>query len=107
MFKKLWSVAIGLVIVGIILAGYFVFKPRFQARENIYNAVPIDAMLISEIGDFPDFIEKLQKRNLMWQEFLQIDVVKETHNDLLYLDSILQSNKLNRQPKRGFDNLHR
>lgn len=93
MFKKLWSVAIGLVIVGIILAGYFVFKPRFQARENIYNAVPIDAMLISEIGDFPDFIEKLQKRNLMWQEFLQIDVVKETHNDLLYLDSLLQSNK--------------
>ncbi|MDX2443279.1 MAG: hypothetical protein QNK30_05720, partial [Bacteroidales bacterium] len=93
MFKKLWSVAIGMVIVGIILAGYFVFKPRFQAREDIYNAVPIDAMLISEIGDFPDFIEKLQKRNLMWQEFLQIDVVKETHNDLLYLDSILQSNK--------------
>ena len=93
MFKKLWGIAVGIVLIGILLAAYFVFKPRFEAREDVFNAVPLDAMLISEINDFQDFIDKLQNHNLIWNEFQQLKNVEKINRNLKYVDSILGINK--------------
>ena len=93
MFKKLWGIAVGIVLIGILLAAYFVFEPRFDAREDVFNAVPIDAMLISEINDFPNFIDKLQNHNFIWNEFQELKNIKKINRNLQYVDSILGINK--------------
>ena len=93
MVKILWGIAIGLVFIGILFAGYFVFKPRFEPREDVYNAVPLDAILIAEINDFRGFADKLQGDNQIWKELQQLENIKKANSDLQYIDSILLSNK--------------
>lgn len=92
MFKKLWIISIVLVILGTLAIIYFLMKGKLEPREDIYNAVPLDAYFLVEIKDFHDFLDQLQENSLIWQELCKMKTVKKADHFLSETDSLLLLN---------------
>ena len=87
--KKRWIISFVLVIAGALAIGYFLLKGKFEPKEDIYHAVPLDASFLIEVKGFHDFIYQLQENNLIWKELCKLKEVKNASETLHKADSIL------------------
>ncbi len=93
MMKKLWIISFVLVIAGALAIGYFLLKGKFEPKEDIYHAVPLDASFLIEVKDFHNFIFQLQENNLIWKELSYLKEVQNAGNALNKADSILNKDQ--------------
>ncbi len=87
--KKLWIISFVLVIAGTLAIGYFLLKGKFEPKEDIYHAVPLDASFLIEVKDFHNFIYQLRENSLIWKELSNFKEIQNVGNALHKADSIL------------------
>ena len=88
--KKLWIISFVLVIAGALAIGYFLLRGKFEPKEDVYHAVPMDASFLIEVKDFNDFIYQLQENSLIWNELVRLKKVQNASKALSKVDSILK-----------------
>ncbi len=90
MLKKLSFI---LLIIILLIAGYFLFSERDDHRFNYMKAVPLDAVFIMEFNNFGILAEDISQ-NASWKELKGIPAVDEVKEQIYYLDSLASKHEI-------------
>ena len=81
------------MILALLVGSFFLINKKSDIRENSYDAIPQDAAVILELPDFQEFVNKLEDESLLWKEFQTIRNLQIVNDNILFLDSLVRSNK--------------
>ncbi len=88
MLKKLLFI---LLIIGLIVAGYFLLRERDSYDADYIRAVPADAVFLIEFNNFGGLADELNE-NSMWQGLNGIPAVDRVKKQVYYIDSLIYNN---------------
>ncbi len=73
MSRKIWSIILAIILLGILGAGYVFLKSGFATQASPYKAVPPDAALIIESTGFNKIISRIREDNMIWDQLKSME----------------------------------
>ncbi len=90
MFKKLSFI---ILVVMLLVAGYFFLGKRDTPVFNYIKAVPLNAVFIIEFNNFGNLADDLNQNN-SWKGLKDIPAFEEAKSEVLFIDSIISKHEI-------------
>src|SRR5688572_6435264 len=92
MFKKNLFIFLSICFLAASVFAYFYFREIKKPASNAISAIPADAILIIETNKVKDLWDKITSTNIIWEDLLEIDHIREINKDGKYIDSLIGLN---------------
>jgi len=94
MGKKIAVILVSFVVLSaIVIAVFYINRQTTFVTTSAINAVPVNSALIIESYHFQELISAVRNENQMYNELLNISLIKKIDKQLGYFDSLLKTDK--------------
>ncbi|MCB9014075.1 MAG: hypothetical protein H6539_08560 [Bacteroidales bacterium] len=95
--RKFSTVAMWVILLGVIIAGFIWFSARNMGKADSRNVLPDGTALFLEFSSLPELLSELEKNNEIWKEINNSGLPDQTAFNFHKIDSLFSVNSQARE----------